>query len=912
MERLKHQRSNSVSLPKQDITVLKDASRAARLRRCMTATRKNKDQPPPLPPPRTSTLPRLRKPAQDNPSANEGFSTLPRRHKQAQDIPSANEGFPTLPSHCKAAQDNPSANEELSTLPRLRKPTQDIPSANEGFPMLPRRHKQAQDIPSANEEFSTLPRRRKAAQDMPLANEFLTLPRRCKPVQGMPLANEEFPRRHKPAEDLSSQDWFLTLPRHRKQAQDIPSPDWFLTLPRRRKPAHNIPPANEEFPTLPRHRKPVPSPEWFSTLPRRRKPTQDMPSPNESTSRKPVQDMPSPKSSTQASQISTIQYKYPKPLISTNEVSTTRQPEHVRAALRHSLSVERLKLSPKEPIPLSQFITKYSNFLPTQVQVRKGFCSSLTDLSISQDETFNFHFIKHTKVVSIRDSERKMEFSVPLNSSVEFSLVYDPNHNKEEAMNGFHFETAADVMAMSSLPTVIRATKDHSSGSSEDSVSANELLMVRGVRPSFVPGKGMELHVYSFTSGEKCLDEKCAGGFTTKPQLVALPLSSLIEHRLQFPQKAVICADKTINRTLPTAMSKSPIVLEGYKGETSIIATCTDGTTGPVFEISSDIGIHIEALDLPESNQKQLLENTLALYKTFDASNLQVLTEKPSSRAYELQLLLYSKVDRDKQPDGIQLVLPLLLPDNESAAAMLSARDHDQTLTIGVIRSGIPHSQDESIQVLTPLRPHFLLPPHLSPIPSIASTTKSMYQVVDSSQVHSEYVHMEARGKPSSVTVTVQADDGNTQERHLDVLKQSDSDFKGGVVQISKQLEKLRAKVDELGKMVVSTKSTDMARGPPLSDEVARMDISMDSSSVDTERGQKVVNSTATKPPEESEKVETLGEMKLHDDLSSQQHREYLAKLDYNKVSDISPLFTVIHSSACRILVAMVMESMIL
>jgi len=113
----------------------------------------------------------------------------------------------------------------------------------------------------------------------------------------------------------------------------------------------------------------------------------------------------------------------------------------LKAALRKSLSIDRESLPSSEPCQLSPFITKNSIFLPLRVGVCNGFCSSATDLSISQNEKFNLHFVKHTRVIVMRDSENREEYSVPLNSSVRFGIVYDPIQDEKRALEGFYFET---------------------------------------------------------------------------------------------------------------------------------------------------------------------------------------------------------------------------------------------------------------------------------------------------------------------------------------------------------------------------------------------------------------------------------------------------------------------------------------
>ena len=53
-------------------------------------------------------------------------------------------------------------------------------------------------------------------------------------------------------------------------------------------------------------------------------------------------------------------------------------------------------------------------------------------------------------------TEGSTNFSVPLTSGIQFSPLYDPNDNLEEAKKGFWFKSVADILAMKTLPKVGR------------------------------------------------------------------------------------------------------------------------------------------------------------------------------------------------------------------------------------------------------------------------------------------------------------------------------------------------------------------------------------------------------------------------------------------------------------------------
>ncbi len=51
-------------------------------------------------------------------------------------------------------------------------------------------------------------------------------------------------------------------------------------------------------------------------------------------------------------------------------------------------------------------------------------------------------------LIEVSDPDQGVvQFSVPLNSSIRFSPLYDPRSNLEEAKRGFKFDTAGDILA---------------------------------------------------------------------------------------------------------------------------------------------------------------------------------------------------------------------------------------------------------------------------------------------------------------------------------------------------------------------------------------------------------------------------------------------------------------------------------
>ena len=334
--------------------------------------------------------------------------------------------------------------------------------------------------------------------------------------------------------------------------------------------------------------------------------------------------------------------------------------QQLKAAMEGSYSLSAPKF---RSIELSDFVLKHSNLLPVSVNVIGGFCT-VSDVSIACNERLNFHFVKHSKVVVLTDSKGLDQYSVPVNSPLKFGLLFNPLGNEQEAISGYYYRTAGDIIGLRALPAVVCATQNYKGHCAESSVEAGELLVIKAVKSLSFPGRGKVLKVHSLRYGDKQLSEKCSGHFSTRPEDVKLEVSVLLQHSICLPQKALLFANEDMCSSLPPSIVKSPIVLEKIKGETSVIATSSDEDdleSSPLLDISSDVSIQIEVVPLSEEGKSSLIEKTNVVYETYDSSRLQPIMKKPCSRTFDLQTLLYKKTVAGQEMDGIHLVWPTVM-----------------------------------------------------------------------------------------------------------------------------------------------------------------------------------------------------------------------------------------------------------
>ena len=129
-----------------------------------------------------------------------------------------------------------------------------------------------------------------------------------------------------------------------------------------------------------------------------------------------------------------------------------------------------------EELALKDFMGKYSKSLPHRVKVCKGFYGVSDQTAVTTGDILNMHFLKSTKVSLFNVQVKVLDFylpftlqvmvietgpqqgattySVPLTSAIQFSPLFDPNDNIDEAKRGFWFNTVSDILALKTLPKV--------------------------------------------------------------------------------------------------------------------------------------------------------------------------------------------------------------------------------------------------------------------------------------------------------------------------------------------------------------------------------------------------------------------------------------------------------------------------
>ena len=260
------------------------------------------------------------------------------------------------------------------------------------------------------------------------------------------------------------------------------------------------------------------------------------------------------------------------------------------------------------------------------------------------------------------------------------------------------------------------------------------MFVVKGIMKK----RGKFLIVLSLKHGEKHLHQKCAGHFSTAPKDVRMHIAKMMKCGITFPQRAVIFPDGEINRSLSLDMTKFPVTLGKLVRETSVIASNifeSDYEVTPVMEVLLSLDIRVEPVQLSEEECRQLHDRTSTLHHNFNSSNVQLFAEMPSSRAYDLQSMLYKKLLVGQEADSTELELPSLLQPVQPLRYEMPAHRNSS--------AGVPvHAELQQPPNIpsSPIRPlqQPSQPAPSTPEGSIADESDNLYHTIDMTKRHSQ------------------------------------------------------------------------------------------------------------------------------------------------------------------------------
>ena len=350
---------------------------------------------------------------------------------------------------------------------------------------------------------------------------------------------------------------------------------------------------------------------------------------------------------------------------STNSTESIGDPHH------HSPSGGGFYKSSSE-MPLRAFVEKHREDLPVHVIITKGYYGPDERTSISDGDMFSIHFFKQTKIVKVQDSNG-YKYTVPLNSALEFGLVYSLPSGFKQVDLKYHFKTVGDMLQLKDLPKAVLATKSYRGSSPESSVEQNDLLLVKEIKTKkrgIKSSKVLKCTVAG-TGVKKTLSEDCAGHFSIKSIDTKFFLPEIVEH-INLPQKAFIYSGSASRVDLPQHLMQCEIEILRVEIEESIVATSIpdkddhkkltnpyrNTTSTPLVDIPQDLDIEVAVVKFGDGETTQLYAETRHLCEKYNPEEASYLN-LPSSITASAQTTLFRTIRQDQNRQvGVEILRP--------------------------------------------------------------------------------------------------------------------------------------------------------------------------------------------------------------------------------------------------------------
>ena len=295
-----------------------------------------------------------------------------------------------------------------------------------------------------------------------------------------------------------------------------------------------------------------------------------------------------------------------------------------------------------EPMPLKVFVEKYGNELPLQLEVAQGTCGGTR---IDRGELYNVHFIKTTQVANLVTS-KGMKYIVPLNSAIQFGVLFNPVDRVQDAIQGYLFNTVGEIMSTQCMPPLLYVQKTFDVSSPDGCVYAGEVLVVKEVKQTLkqlLRGKCLSCTVVGTEQNRKLFDN-CEGSFSTAPADVKLYLPDIIRY-LPLPQQCVLYYTGLNAQDVLPQLPNGVVTLSGVQSEKSLIVTKASLqkdtsnfiSSDSLMELPIETDILVHAIWPHDSNMQKLIEDSAKHYRNFSPASLNSTSMLVSENPYHLQ-----------------------------------------------------------------------------------------------------------------------------------------------------------------------------------------------------------------------------------------------------------------------------------
>lgn len=269
--------------------------------------------------------------------------------------------------------------------------------------------------------------------------------------------------------------------------------------------------------------------------------------------------------------------------------------------------------------------------------------------SLLDGQVVSLHFVKQTEVVNLR-TRHDTSYKIPLHSSIQFAILYNPQGDINKASNGYWFQTIADVIEAKPVPLMLYVSKSSrlKNATTEQMVKEGEVIVPMSIKTK--GSKPVYLKCLTIQGDEmKRLPPECTGPFTTTPVLLRLYLTQLLKH-LTLPQDVIVFLSINQKNQLLVEFGSHPVSLVSQKTMLSIIGTTKpstetaydEETPTKVVEIASELNLEFEQLTLSSEEMERLNQHTKELFRTFSPTLVDCFVDDLAPGGHGTQTLLNS------------------------------------------------------------------------------------------------------------------------------------------------------------------------------------------------------------------------------------------------------------------------------
>ena len=289
------------------------------------------------------------------------------------------------------------------------------------------------------------------------------------------------------------------------------------------------------------------------------------------------------------------------------------------------------------PLSLEEFFKQCSNVndLPKVITAEESV------YGVQDDFQFDFHngqeievyFKKETPAVTMEMAGR--QYTVPLNSTFKFSVLYNPNNdNISAARRGYVYETVADLIKADPIPSVVYVGKECTTSrkrSGGEIIKKGSVIIIQGA----VTGKSrfgkvrmlVCIRMGDDTAKKLYLKEKCKGSFSTQEDLLLFPLSVLLKH-IKLPVTTSVYYNNILH---PHSRSKVGCITTGEPTtQHSFIVSTSAALSQPsspqkLIEICTSLPLEFNIVSISEEREAQLKERRVMISETITPENVELV-----------------------------------------------------------------------------------------------------------------------------------------------------------------------------------------------------------------------------------------------------------------------------------------------